>query len=136
MIEAPSGLLDVAHDHVGDSLRSLTSYTEREYELHYIREDIRDRYTEEEIGRVFDDLVLSGLSRDYLEEIFHAGRIECTIYGFEEAAMFHFVTNETSGVFLSFDRDTEVNLDSFIGDCKEHLARDPNADEFEEGDGG
>lgn len=121
MPEPMAELLDVARDHVGDSLRAVATYQERLYEFHHLRGDIDDSYSAQEIERVFDNLVLSGLTTDYLEEIFHAGRIECTMYGFEAAAMFHFVTGEASGVFLTFDRDIEVNLDAFVSDCRNAL---------------
>lgn len=111
-------LIDVAREHVGESLRTVATYHEREHDLIFLRDDIADQYSTEEIRRVFDELALSGLGQDYLESIFHAGKIECAAYGFEDAAMFHFATNDAKGVFASFDRDVEVNLDAFISDYK------------------
>lgn len=117
MLADPSTLLNVVDKHVGDALRAVSSYEGREYDLHLLRDDIRERYSDEEIRNVFDDLALSGMSREYYEKLFHAGQLDCSIYGFEAAAMFHFTVNETEGVFVSFDRDTEINLDAFINDC-------------------
>lgn len=37
--------------------------------------------------------------------------------------MFHFVTNDAKGVFASFDRDVEVNLDAFISDYKAAIGK-------------
>lgn len=118
-----SELEAIIRTHVDDSLRSLSYYEGRDYEIQFLRDDMGRRYSEEEIEEVFDELVLSGLSRDYFEKLFHAGRIECQIFGFEEAAMFHFIVNDIEGVFLSFDRDVEINLDSFIDDCKGVIER-------------
>lgn len=67
---------------------------------------------------MFEELTLSRLGRDYLECIFNAGRIECMILGFEEAATFHFVTAPVSGRFVTVDRNVDLNLDEFISACK------------------
>lgn len=70
-------LIDVAREHVGDSLRTVATYHEREYDLLFLRDDIADQYSTDELRRVFDELALAGLGQDYLKSIFHAGRIEC-----------------------------------------------------------
>lgn len=118
MSEPKEDLLAAAGDRVGDALRSVASYHEKEHELQYLRDDIAESYSEDEINEVFHELVLSGIGRDYLEGIFHAGRIECMILGFEEAVMFHFAADATSGRFVSIDRDVDLNLDEFISTCK------------------
>lgn len=121
MSSAPE-LVSALKDEVGDNLRSVSTYREDDFELHYMREDVASIYSEAEMDRVFDDLVLQGLGRDVLEEMFHAGEFECSMYGFEEAAMFHFVENGYSGLFVTFNRKTDFNLDSLIATCKGALS--------------
>lgn len=118
MSEPQDELLRVVEERVGDALRSVAAYREKEYELQYLRDDIAESYSEAEINEVFQELVLAGLGRAYLEKIFHAGRVECTAFCFEEATMFHFVTDGYSGRFVSVDRDVEVDLDAFVASCK------------------
>lgn len=118
MIEPAADLLEEAQDHVDGSLRALASYEEQSYDIHYLRDDIEHQYSEGDIKRVFDYVALAGLSRDYLEQTFHAGSVLCTVYSFEDADMFHFQTDRTEGFFLSFDRNADVHLDSFINDCR------------------
>lgn len=102
---------------VGGALRAVAAYDQRDYELQYLRDDVARRYSEAELEAVFEELALSGRDRDYLEGIFHAGRIECSILGFEDAVMFHFVTDGGAGRFVTVDRDVAFDLDEFIGAC-------------------
>lgn len=107
----------------GDALRAVGSYGEDERKLQYLRDDIAESYSESEINSVIDEYVLTGIGQAYLEGVFHAGRLDCTILGFEEAVMFHFVTNGTSGRFVSVDRIDDIDLDEFISACKAAIER-------------
>lgn len=95
----------------------MAAYDARDYELLYLRDDVARRYSEAELEAVFEELALSGRDRDYLEGIFHAGRIECSIVGFEDAIVFHFATDDGSGRFVTVDRGVAFELGDFIEAC-------------------
>lgn len=115
---AGAGLRAAAEAIVGGALRAVAAYDERDYELEYIRDDVGRRYSAAELEAVFEELALAGRDRDYLEGIFHAGRIECSILGFEDALMFHFVTDGGAGRLVTVDRDVEFDLDEFVEACR------------------
>lgn len=102
----------------GDALRSVTRYGETDYEMIYLRENVEAIYTEAEFDEIFEDLRLEGWGRDTLEELFNAGMLECSIYGFEEAMMFHFVSNGFEGALVTYDRGADVETEQFIEACK------------------
>lgn len=114
-------LVDALQDEAGDALRSVTYYDEESYEMLFLRDDVDAIYSAEELDEVFDDLRLEGWGRERLEDLFNAGDLECSIYGFEDAMMFHFVTNDFKGVFLTYDRAAAVDVEDFIDACKTHL---------------
>lgn len=110
------------HDEAGDALRSVTRYDEEEYEFLYLRENVEAIYSAEEFDAIFDDLRLEGWGRESLEDLFRAGELECSIYGFEGAMMFHFVTDDFDGALVTYDRDADVDAMDFLDVCKAELA--------------
>lgn len=114
-------LVQELHAEAGDALRSVVRYGEDDYELLYVRENVDGIYTEDELDGIFTDLRLEGWGRETLEDRFNAGRLECSISGFEEAMMFHFVTSDFDGALVTYDRHAGVNADSFLEVCKREL---------------
>lgn len=121
MLPVDPDLPDSLREEVGDGLRSVAAYEERSYEFLFVREDVRAEYSELEIRDILEDLIIQGLSTDYLESLFHAGPLDCAMYGFEDAAMFHFVADEHAGLFVSIDRDEPVTLEAVITTCKDAI---------------
>ena len=73
MMDLDPGLVRALRDEVDDTLRSVAVYDEEGYEIEYMREDVEGAYSTDEIEEVYDDLVIQGLSREFLEQLFHAG---------------------------------------------------------------
>lgn len=121
MSRSAPAVLETARAEVGDALRAVARYAEREYEFLFLRDDVEAQYSAAERERVMDDLVISGIGASYVEELFHAGRIQCIAYGFERAVMVQFVEANYEGVFVSFDRAAAIDIDAFIDRCKRAL---------------
>ena len=99
---------------VGDSLRCVATYCEREYDLLYIRPDVEASYTSDEVEDVYDDLVLQRVGSDYLEHLFHAGPLQCSVLGFEQATIYNVVGEDYGGLFVSVDADADVQMPAFV----------------------
>lgn len=111
-------LVQKLHEEAGDSLRSVSRYEEDTYEKLFLRENVDAIYSEDEFEEIFEDLRLEGWGRDTLEDLFNAGDLECSVYGFEQAMMFHFVTSDFKGALVTYDRDAGVDTEEFIRVCK------------------
>lgn len=107
---------------VGDSLRVLATHDQRVYEFQYRREDIRAGYTDEEFRQIFDDLVFQGMEREYFEQLFHVGSLECGAWGFTDAAIFYFPGEAFTGLVVSVDRDGPIDFDRLINICRDGFA--------------
>lgn len=118
-VDAP--LVTDLQEATGDDLRSVVHYEETEYEMIYLREDVDAIYSSDELDDVIEDLRLQGWGQEPIEELFNAGELECSIFGFEEAMMFHFVTNDFKGVFVTYDRGADVNIEIVIDICNTHI---------------
>lgn len=117
----PSKLVASLRDEVDDALRTVAYYDEAKYDSLYRRSDIEIGYTPDETQAIIDDLTVQGLSRQYLEGLFNAGALECSMFHFEDALMFHFPESDRTGLFVTIDTGTNVNLDRFISICHSHL---------------
>ncbi|SFR96338.1 hypothetical protein SAMN05216559_1561 [Halomicrobium zhouii] len=103
------------------ALRSVAVYYETDYEMLYMRENVDVVYSHQERDAIFDDLRLEGWGRDRLQDLFNAGELECSVYGFDEAMMLHFVKNGFEGVFVTYDRGEGIDVEEFIRVCERHF---------------
>jgi len=113
-------LVDALQQQVGERLRVVAEYCGSEHEIFYARDDVERRlpYTAD---NVHEELILRGIGRDHLEEIFDAGTLHCSMHRFDELTAFHFLRDDFSGLFVSVDSDAEVDLAAFTAECKEYL---------------
>ncbi|NHN57754.1 hypothetical protein G9466_01510 [Halorussus sp. JP-T4] len=102
-------------------MRVVAGYTAEGYELHYVREDIRPRVEEMNTDRIHRELVLQGVGREYLEDLFDAGPLQCSVHRFEELTAYHFVRTEKTGGYVSADSDASVRLESLVETVGRHL---------------
>lgn len=120
-VDDSDALVRKLHDEAGASLRSVSTYDGDSYEMLYMRENVDAIYSETEIDDIFDDLRLEGWGRDTLEGLFNAGDLECSLYGFDDAMMFHFVTTDFAGALVTYDRGAGVDTEEFIRVCKREI---------------
>jgi len=113
-------LVEALRELAGDSLRVVASYDRDGYEPMYVREGTRDR-VQARAERVHDELVLQGLGRAHLEDLFGAGDLQCSIHRFDELTAFHFAAAEFTGLFVSVDSDVDLPLATFAETCKEFV---------------
>ncbi len=110
-------LLEALQSEVGDNLRAVATYEEKEWEIIYEREDIKAK------PRIFEkihrELILEGMGTEYLEDVFDVGDLNCTMHSFEEAMCFHFVRGSMRGVFISIEPDALLPLEEFVEICTE-----------------
>lgn len=119
--DEPDPLVADLLDEINSSLRTVTIYGEQSYEMLYVRDTIEAAYSPAEFDIIFDELRMEGWGRQRLDDIFDAGSLDWSIYGFEEAMMLHFVINGFEGVFVTYDRDTGIDVEDVVATCKTHL---------------
>lgn len=115
-MEGGDALVDELQDLAGDSLRVVASYDRNGYDVRYVRADIEPRL-DAHAEDVHRDLVLEGLSREHLENLFEAGELRCSMHRFGKMTAFHFPEVEHQGLFVSIDSDADVPMASFTDTC-------------------
>ena len=121
MIADPSDLVTDLRDDVGDGLRVVGEYSAEGYELHYVREDVRPKVDEMNLDRIHRELVLQGVGREYLEDLFDAGSLQCSVHRFDELTAYHFVRTEQTGGYVSVDTNSPVRTGSLVETVGEYL---------------
>ncbi|QDX39912.1 hypothetical protein [Salarchaeum sp. JOR-1] len=92
-------------DQVGDHLRSVVGYTADTYVFHYVRDDVRERYTGDELDDAVDELRLETLEKHYLNSVFQRrhGDHYSRVVVFSEATELNFVVADGEGLAVAVD---------------------------------
>ncbi|WP_255494076.1 hypothetical protein [Halarchaeum sp. CBA1220] len=107
-------------DAAGGSVRIIATYDRDGYDVVYLRDDVESKVASLAEG-VHEELVIREVGRDYLEELFEAGALHCSMHRFEEMTAFHFIEGGFTGLFVSIDSDADVPLASFAETCRAQL---------------
>jgi len=105
---------------VGEELRSVATYDEEGYDFLYLRDGLNGRASEV-ANDVHQNLILEGIGKEYLEELFGAGELYCTLHEFERMQAYHFVTGEFQGVFVGIDTGAHVESEAVRTVVHDHL---------------
>jgi hypothetical protein len=111
------------HAETGDALRVVATYDREGYDAFHVRDDAAVRVSDR-ADAVHEELVLQGIGRDYLEDRFGAGDLQCSMHRFDEITAFHFAAAEYTGLFVSVDSETDVPLATFSETCKRYMDDD------------
>lgn len=115
----PEQLTEFLKKEVGDELRSVIFYDKDEFEPIYVRDDVRDQYTDSELEQVHHELGMASFGKTALESLYVHGELKCTVHCFENAIEMHFVATEAEGVAVGLDPAAFVSHRTFIGRCLE-----------------
>lgn len=110
IVDALWGLLK---EEFHQNLRVVTYYDETEFETK-MRSDLRNAYSEEEDKRIVEEVSLNGLHVPYLEDMFKTGELDSSIYVFDEAYVVQFPIDETQGIIVSIESNSDLSSVSFI----------------------
>jgi hypothetical protein len=111
-------------DHrAGEALRAVGHYSEDEYEVVHLRDDLRQQYTDEEIQAIVEDLRWESFTKSSQEGQFHLGGLKCSIQAFEEGVVMHFPYDDQHGTLVSLDPGAARDLMQFIDDCLTRIER-------------
>ncbi|GGN06014.1 DUF7522 family protein [Halarchaeum nitratireducens] len=110
------GTVTDLRERVGDDLRSVVVYTESDYEIRYLRDDVAADYDEEGIERGVEEMRFKSFEAAYVDDVFreHHGELRCNVTYFADAVELHFPVSETTGVSIAVDADYFAQQDSFI----------------------
>ncbi|WP_336133492.1 hypothetical protein [Natronomonas amylolytica] len=91
-----------------DELRMVSTHDATNYELQYVREDLRDAFTGEELDTAHRNLVANQVSSEDFSQAVDHGRLESQQFFFEDVLAFIFPASRYDGVLVSYDREGSI----------------------------
>jgi len=118
--ETPAeALTEFLHEYVGDHLRSVIRYDETGGEILYVRDDVADQYTDEEVEEIVRDVRLEAVQKAHQEDLYEHGPLNATVRSFDDAVEMHLPRDETTGVAVALDGEVFAAHNTFLGRCME-----------------
>ena len=102
-------------DAAGEYLRGVVWYEDNEYDIRFIRDDLRTKRLKSEVDTMIDRLRRE--SRAGERRAFPFGDVNATVRSFEEAMVMHFPSTQGQGTVVTFDPEVARQLNTFIGNC-------------------
>lgn len=113
-------LEEIVREHAPKSVRAVATYERTDYELVYIRDDVRARYTDEELDDLLEALIFDGLHEPYLERLFDMD-IRTQILGHETGYVCHYSFGPEAGAVVSVDREGFSELEALTASVMDLL---------------
>jgi hypothetical protein len=112
-------LTEFLRECVGDHLRSVIYYDDGGGEVLYVRDDVADQYTDDDVAEVVRDVRLEAVEKTHQEDLYAHGPLNATVRCFDDAVEMHFPHDETSGTAVALDGGVFAIHNTFIGRCME-----------------
>lgn len=119
-------LADFLQEETLANLRSVIYYDAGSYELIYAHEDLDERYTEDDIDDIINELGVQSLERSIKESAYHNGDLQCSVKWFEDGIELYIFLGETEGIAVGFGSMTFIESRSFLWRCLDAAGVDIN----------
>lgn len=106
---------------VGDDLRSIIKYEKESFEIVYLRDDIADQYTDEELEEAIDDSRMESMTASISEEVFAPdhGDLTCLVKCFENVIEMNFVLADGVGTAVGLDAEAMIDAHGLVSEARE-----------------
>ncbi|WP_256390698.1 hypothetical protein [Natronoarchaeum rubrum] len=94
----------------GEDLRAVATFGKLDYDVAFIRDDVRERYSRERLDELYRNLVSDGIANDEIGQQMAVGEQQARIKVFENVIVLVFPSSRYEGVFVSIDRDPDVPI--------------------------
>lgn len=103
----------------GEYLRGVVWYQDDEYDIQYIRDDLRTQRFKAEVDKMITRLRRE--SRLGERRAFPFGEVNAIVRSFDEAMVMHFPHTQSRGTVVTLDPEVARQLNTFIGSCLERI---------------
>ena len=102
-------------------LRSIINYEDREYEIVYLREDVAEEYTEEELREAVDESIMDSLAAPVYGHVFSEdhGELTCLVQCFANVIEMNFVLADGVGTAVALDVEAMGEATGMVADARQ-----------------
>ncbi|NHN46495.1 hypothetical protein G9464_02630 [Halostella sp. JP-L12] len=79
---------------LGDDLRVAVEYDETGYVSRYVRDDLDEEYSSDDLNEIRQEMIVLMLGKDRIEEFLTAGEFRALTYWLDDAIIYHFPETE------------------------------------------
>lgn len=119
--EAARRVTEFLHERIGADLRTVVVIREDGHDIHYLREDLRERYDEKTYGDVVDAFRLEDPYMSPGVEDQPVGERRGIVHYHEHAFVVQFPVSDAESVLISLSRDSGQNLLEFLETCRRRV---------------
>lgn len=115
-------LVEHCRERAGEQCRGVIRYTEDDFEVEYLREELQGRYTKADLAGIVSlcrQIQESRSNRNTGE--LPLGESESGVLTYERGIVIQIPVSQSSGVLASFDRGVGRNMLEFINECQERV---------------
>lgn len=102
----PGHIVDALQDLAGDSLRVVAAIKSLDYEIKYIRADLKGKFSAGGFDTIYQNVVAEGLAGRDIGTVSGIGTPEAHVVFYEAVEVFLFPTGKYEGALVSLDRAT------------------------------
>lgn len=119
-VQVASRLKEFLEEHMDEELRSIVRYNLDEVNVEYIRDDVADKYTEEELTKAIDESRLDSLHAPLYEHSFSKdhGDLQCMVTCFEHVIEMNFAIDDGVGVAVAIDAEAMDDAHGLISEAR------------------
>ena len=119
--DTATALQEFALESVGQSLRTIVVVFEADFEVEYLRDDLKDRYSATEYGDIVETFrTVPDVNEEFPGE--HSiGPRRCLIHYHQNAFVFQFPHEGCHSILLSVEPTVGSRLEDFIIECQERI---------------
>ncbi|MFC7204943.1 hypothetical protein ACFQJC_15605 [Haloferax namakaokahaiae] len=104
---------------VGDGLRTVIIVSEDDYEIQYLRRDLKEQYSKRAFDEVVDDVRVESLPLAQLVESHPIGEQRAVVHYYDSAFVVQFPYSDTEQILISVATDAGASLLQFIEGCRQ-----------------
>lgn len=119
MPEDPEQLTRRLRDVVGEDLRSVIRYDWDDYEILYVREDVKNAYEDREIEALYEEFRFESFGKRAAERRYVHGELKSTVRIFENAAEVNLVMGDGEGLAIGLEHPVAFQQPNVIQACIE-----------------
>lgn len=103
MVRDTESLENIVKDEYGTHLRTIARYDSDDFDFIFLRKDVNDDYSANEMEKIFKELRMEDILDDYQEGLYHLGEVLATQRLFERGVICHVNLGNGSGVIVTLD---------------------------------
>ncbi|WP_418286867.1 hypothetical protein [Halorubrum sp. DTA46] len=103
-----------------ENLRSIVKYEEESYDIVYLRDDVAEQYTTEEIESAVDDSRMESLTAPIYEDTYSEdhGQLTCLVQCFENVIEMNFVLEDGVGAAVALDAEAMADAHGLVAEAR------------------